>query len=480
MIMEFGLRVELLPSYLYSELQMTIIDSLINSLKLALDKPHSEVIIAYSGGLDSSCLLYACQYIFNQPSFLNTLNLVTQSKPVLKAIHIDHGLSDNAETWAEHCQSQCDSLGLPLIIAKATLDLNSGLGIEAEARKARYQLLSDLSCQNALVVTGQHLDDQAETFLLNLKRGSGPKGLACMPSQRVLKGTQDLLRPLLNITRAELEHYAASNGIVWVEDESNQDNKFDRNFLRNEVLPSLNQRWPSFSRTVGRSAELCADYAALADEIAEQDLTLGIISADQLDLSPLSELSAFRLQNCLRLWFAKHNLTTPSRAMLANIIHVFIEAKSDSNPELKMDNKVLRSYRNRLYLNNLELHQSEMFGFTWDGEHSIEVSKGQPSYVFALSNEISLMRLRMPTEQEQVHIVFNVTGNTKCKPIGRSGSRAIKKLLHEYHIPPWQRSKVAYVYYNDVLVSAVGLWVCEGFSCANNELGLNIAAADCS
>ncbi len=478
MIMEFGLWAKLLPSYLYSELQMMIIDSLFTSLKVALDKPRPEVIIAYSGGLDSSCLLYACQHIFTQASSLKILNQLSQSKPILKAIHIDHGLSDNAETWAEHCQSQCDSLGIPLIIAKATLDLNSGLGIEAEARKARYQLLSDLSCEDALIVTGQHLDDQAETFLLNLKRGSGPKGLASMPSQRVLQGKQDLLRPLLNITRAELEHYAADNDIVWVEDESNQDNRFDRNFLRNEVLPSLIQRWPSFSRTVGRSAELCADYAALADEIAEQDLILGTINAEQLDLGALSGLSEFRLQNCLRLWFVKHNLTTPSRAMLANIIHVFIDARSDSKPELKMDNKVLRSYRNRLYLSCVELNQSEMIGFTWDGEHSIQVSKGQPGYVFDLSNEISSMRLRMPTEQEQVHIVFSVTGNTKCKPIGRSGSRAIKKLLHEYHIPPWQRSKVAYVYYNDVLVSAVGLWVCEGFSCANNELGLNIAVTE--
>lgn len=240
--------------------------------------PYRQILVAFSGGLDSTVLLHQLvQWREQQPDV------------TLRAIHIHHGLSSHADSWVTHCEAVCQQWQVPLVVRRVQLQ-DEGLGIEAQARQARYAAFAQALHPGEVLVTAQHLDDQCETFLLALKRGSGPAGLSAMGERSSFAGTQ-LIRPLLGETRAALEQWAKRYALRWIEDESNQDDVYDRNFLRLRVLPLLQQRWPHFAEATARSAALCAEQERLLDELLAEDLA-GCITADgALQLAPLMAMS---------------------------------------------------------------------------------------------------------------------------------------------------------------------------------------------
>ena len=217
------------------------------------------VLLAYSGGLDSSVLLHQLVLLRNQRPELQ-----------LRAVHIHHGLNPLADSWVAHCEQQCAQWQVPLEVVRVQIDARAG-GIEAAARTARYDAFSQLLLPDEALLTAQHLDDQSETVLLALKRGSGPAGLAAMPQQHWL-GQHRHLRPLLAVSRSQLEAWAQHHQLSWIEDDSNQDPRYDRNFLRLKVLPLLNDRWPHFASAVARSAALCGEQEQLLDELLAEEL----------------------------------------------------------------------------------------------------------------------------------------------------------------------------------------------------------------
>ena len=218
-----------------------------------------QILVAFSGGLDSTVLLHQLvQWRTENPGV------------ALRAIHVHHGLSANADAWVTHCENVCQQWQVPLVVERVQL-AQEGLGIEAQARQARYQAFARTLLPGEVLVTAQHLDDQCETFLLALKRGSGPAGLSAMGEVSEFAGTR-LIRPLLARTRGELEQWALAHGLRWIEDESNQDDSYDRNFLRLRVVPLLQQRWPHFAEATARSAALCAEQERLLDELLVDDL----------------------------------------------------------------------------------------------------------------------------------------------------------------------------------------------------------------
>lgn len=205
-----------------------------------------QILVAFSGGLDSTVLLHQLvQWRTENPGV------------ALRAIHVHHGLSANADAWVTHCENVCQQWQVPLVVERVQL-AQEGLGIEAQARQARYQAFARTLLPGEVLVTAQHLDDQCETFLLALKRGSGPAGLSAMAEVSEFAGTR-LIRPLLARTRGELVQWARQYDLRWIEDESNQDDSYDRNFLRLRVVPLLQQRWPHFAEATARSAALCAN-----------------------------------------------------------------------------------------------------------------------------------------------------------------------------------------------------------------------------
>lgn len=211
-----------------------------------------QILVAFSGGLDSTVLLHQLvQWRTENPGV------------TLRAIHVHHGLSANADAWVTHCENVCQQWQVPLVVERVQL-AQEGLGIEAQARQARYQAFARTLLPGEVLVTAQHLDDQCETFLLALKRGSGPAGLSAMAEVSEFAGTR-LIRPLLARTRGELAQWALAHGLRWIEDESNQDDSYDRNFLRLRVVPLLQQRWPHFAEATARSAALCAEQESLLD-----------------------------------------------------------------------------------------------------------------------------------------------------------------------------------------------------------------------
>ncbi len=220
---------------------------------------HGKIIVGFSGGMDSRVLLRLAARYCKQHSI------------ACLAVHVHHGLSANADEWQIHCERWAKEEAVEFVCERVILAKDSGDSLEQLARQARYQALCQHIENGDLLLTGQHLDDQAETMLLALKRGSGPKGLSSMASSMAFSlGT--LVRPLLNATRRDIERYAQQQQLQWVEDESNTDTRFDRNFLRQNVLPVLSQRWPSFAQAASRSARLCAKQEQLLKELLLPEL----------------------------------------------------------------------------------------------------------------------------------------------------------------------------------------------------------------
>lgn len=295
---------------------LTLNTSLLNS---------QSILVAFSGGLDSTVLLHQL-----------VLWRAQNPEVALRAIHIHHGLSPQADSWVQHCESVCAQWQVPLVVERVHLE-DDGLGIEAQARRARYQAFAQTLLPGEVLMTAQHLDDQCETFLLALKRGSGPAGLSAMGESSPFAGTQ-LIRPLLAQTREALEAWARQHELCWIEDESNQDDAYDRNFLRLRVTPLLQQRWPHFAQAVARSAALCAEQESLLDELLANDLADCVTAQGTLLLAPLMMMSGVRRAALLRRWLAGVNAPMPSRDGLERIWQEVALAREDASPVFVWEN----------------------------------------------------------------------------------------------------------------------------------------------
>src|SRR5476649_1419991 len=294
--------------------------------------------VAFSGGLDSTVLLAAL------------VQLRAEACPdlSLRAIHVHHGLSQFADHWVAHAQTFCQQLQVQLEVVHVSVDAKKE-GIEAAARAARYQAFADHLTAGETLLTAQHLNDQCETFLLALKRGSGPAGLSAMAAHSERNGYM-LLRPFLHLSRQQLEQFATDAGLQWIEDDSNQDPRFDRNFLRLKVLPALYERWPHFPEAVARSAALCAEQEALLDELMHESL-IALTEVDgSLDISAMLSMSPVRRQAILRRWLSAQGARMPSRDQLLRIWDEVALSREDASPQLQLNHLSVRRFRQRLYL----------------------------------------------------------------------------------------------------------------------------------
>jgi len=418
-------------------------------------KATQKIVVALSGGIDSVVLLDALS-----KSGIENVRVI--------AVHVHHGLSPLADDWLTFCQQLTAQYGIEFFSERVNID-DFDKGIEAAARTARYQALATHVKSNTILLTAQHQDDQAETLMLALKRGSGIRGLAAMPTS--LPFEQGLLvRPLLATPRREIEAYAKVHQLDWVEDQSNSDNKYDRNFLRLDVLPALNQRWPGFSANIARSALLAGQANQLLDEIAQDDLISVQRAKDQLCLTSLVVMSAARINNLLRLWLRQFDILMPSQGKLEQLVIQMCQAKADSDPIIELGGFTMRRYQQRLYLvpNNVVLTAQRL---TWDLKQPLELGVG----IGAINVEESRLDvgLRKPHQDELVSVRFAISGSTKVSPYGRDKRRTIKKLLQEYHVPTWQRQYVPFIFYNEQLVAALGLWVDKEFVASDQQEAIN-------
>lgn len=400
------------------------------------------ILVAFSGGVDSSVLLHV----------LVQLRAKRYPELRLRAIYIHHGLSCHAQEWAEHCQAQCKAWDVELNIVHVSVDPNES-GIEAAAREARYQAIRNLQANDEVLVTAQHQDDQCETFLLALKRGSGPAGLSSMP-ECIPFGGYKQLRPMLSVSRQQIEGYARENNLSWVNDESNQDVRFDRNFLRLQVLPIIEQRWPHFSKMVSRSANLCAEQESLLDELLAPLLAEVVFDDGSIDISKLSSMSDAKRRALLRRWFDLHRVVMPSQEQLEKLWREVALSRVDAEPVLSLGNHQIRRYCQRLYLLSAMQNLDSVI---------LEWQKGKvlllPDGLGQLSLADSGIAVRAPKENEKVTVRFSVPGSFNIHIVGRNHSRTMKKLWQELNIPPWLRKRTPLLFYGEKLISAIGVFI---------------------
>lgn len=437
--------------------------------------PEMPLVIAYSGGVDSQVLLHALALLNKKNSTSSSI-----SNPIT-VCHVNHGLSQNASAWQAFAVQACSKLNLTLSVCQVNVQAQAQQSLEALARDARYQALQSIYSNPSLIITGHHSDDQAETFLLALKRGSGLKGLSAMATET--KQAKDLLlRPLLKITRAQIIDYANQHNLTWVEDESNTDTCFDRNFIRNDIMPLLVNRWPSIANTINRSSEHCREGQLLLSELAAEDLSLCQYDTKSLLVGPLSQLSQGRFNNLIRFFLAQHHCLMPSTEQLAQLRQQ-LNADDDKNPAVKVGEHYLRRYKGILYLTvdfddvsdwqaDVTLCEAESFITLPDNLGELcflktalnDVQKESQSIIMS---RIAISRIAMPTmvmssEDKKITIRFN-HNNPTCLPDYRNHSRSLKKVLQELNIPSWQRKRIPFLYYDDVLVAAIGYFVCQEF-----------------
>ena len=439
-----------------------------SALKSVLCKyPDLPLVIAYSGGVDSQVLLHSI-------ALLSQRNII--SNPIT-VCHVNHGLSTNALDWQAFAQQSCLALNLPLEVRQVNVQPQAQLSLEAQARDARYDALCAINSSASLIITGHHSDDQTETFILALKRGSGIKGLSAMSNEMKL-GKDLLLRPFLTISREEIVNYANHNNLAWIEDESNADNRFDRNFIRNDIMPLLVSRWPSISNTINRSSEHCRDGQLLLDELAAEDLVSCQRDDNSLDILNIKSLSQNRFNNFIRYYLAQQSCLMPSMEQLEQL-RLQLNAGEDKSPAVKVGDHYLRRYRKGLYLtkNFSDVSNIAQDVILLDEENIIELPDNLGKVILCTTNQENVeeqwQSIVLPSNNQKISIRFSHS-NPTCLPDYRNHSRSVKKILQELNVPPWQRKRIPYLYFGDILVAALGYFVCQDFVAKENKPKLSV------
>lgn len=406
--------------------------------------PASRLVVAFSGGLDSTALLVAlCDRV------------EMHGKPII-AVHVNHGLHPRAGAWATHCRDIADRLGVPWHIENVDVP-NDGHGPEGSARIARYAALDGYVEPGDWLLAGHHRDDQAETLFYNLLRGSGPAGIAGIaPMRRFGKGW--LVRPLLDTDRASLRRWVESRGMTWLDDPSNADSRFDRNFLRKEVLPLIETRWPGVGARLARSAEHAREAVLLAEEVADDDIMLAGGDPGRLCVSMLNGMSAPRRNNVLRRAVERLALPPLPATTLNSIVGDLLMAREDAMPLVQWSNAEARRYRDALYL----MHKLAPPQFAGRSLESAKVELGSGLGTIrlvdgdgqGLSAACRSAGLTLDTRK----------GGEEIRVSGQSHTKKLKKLLQEEGIVPWMRGRLPLVYSGATLVAVADLWLADGYA----------------
>ena len=411
--------------------------------------------VAFSGGADSLALLHAM------------CALREQLEPAeIRAAHVHHGLQAEADAWEDDCRRVCTELNVTLETLRVDAGAGSGESPEAAARRARYTALAALVGAGEVMCTAHHRRDQAETLLLQLVRGAGPAGLAGMPALAPL-GKGWLARPLLETRPDSLRDYLMCQGATWTEDPSNAEQRYDRNYVRQVILPSLEKRWPGVQRTLARAAAHQADSATIAAELAEMDLSDARGTQPGTLSSPaLVRLSAARARNLLRYWLAERGLPLAGATHIGNIVEELVKAREDAEPLVSWPGAEVRRYRDALYASPpMPSHDASRI-IVWSPGQVLELTHGSIEAATAEGRGISVERCR----RARVEVRFR-QGGERLQPAGRGHSTALKKLLQSSAVAPWLRDRIPLIYVDGELAAIAGLLVADAFAADERSRG---------
>ncbi|GAB1148333.1 tRNA lysidine(34) synthetase TilS [Shewanella algae] len=513
----------------------TLVDTLVLKLTALLDQigatADNHLWLGYSGGMDSELLAYTlARFRETHPKTPYQVSLV----------HVHHGLSRNADAWAAHCRQRAEHYGLNFVLRKVQLELGPRVSIEAEARRARYQAIAEQLNPGDILLTAHHQDDQLETLLLALKRGQGPKGLAAMGQAQHLALISRAegapcwqLRPMLDSSRAQIEQAVASLELPYINDESNQDTQYDRNFLRAEVIPVLKQRWPSIATTASRSAALCAEQQLLLDEVSAEKLQplLGrcrFSGVRVLDSAGLKVLSPQWQAQLLRQFIQMQRLPLPAQVQLQQALAQLLDAREDAQLELSFKGLLLKRYGQQIYAmaplpgaafqlldgagatedlaanpSKLTLSQKQLQALSQGQSLSVGLAAPWQRLELTLADSgprVALAQVMAPQLAPLMaslsapqlaslsasigakvqpsdtavapELVMGLKGSYRCQPHNRDKGRELKKLWHELGVPPWLRDRVPLLMQNGRLLALAGGFVERSALASGSEPGI--------
>ena len=418
---------------------------------------RSSILIGLSGGVDSVVLL----------------NLLSKLAPrfswQLSALHVHHGISPNADAWADFCADLCTRHHIPLHIEHVDIAPLREHGIEAAARKLRHAAFAEQSCD--FVALAHHADDQAETLLLQLLRGAGVRGASAMPQITELTDTAPLVRPLLHCSRREIIDYATAHQLLWIEDESNSDDKYPRNYLRHRVLPLLSEKFPAYRDTLARSALHFAEASKLLDELAQQDAAQ-LIVGETLVVMALQALSLPRAKNLLRYFLHRRGATMPQAVQLDIMLQQLCCARQDSAVCIAYGDWEVRRYCGRVFvLRALGTFDCNLV-LSWQGEAELDWP--------ALATRIRFTNIRHPqgmginlAKLQHAPVTLRLRrGGEKLRLHPGAPTRTLKNLLQEHQVPPWQRDRLPLLYCGDELVSVLDVVVASDYLMDKGDAGV--------
>ena len=412
-----------------------------------------KICVSLSGGVDSIVLLYA-------------LNQSLGKGSSIRAIHINHNLVKDSESWADFCKKTCDQIQIQIDIHSVKVNIKEGFGIEAAARKARYQKLQRSIQEGEWLMPAHHQEDQLETILLRMARGTGIQGLQGIQKQFNF-GKGKILRPLLDVSKSEVLGYARKNNLDWVEDASNQETYFDRNFLRMNVIPKLKERWPAFSSSVSRLSNISNQTSTLLKELAQQDLGSNY-PIKNLDIDILKNKSNGRVINIIRFLILKNEMTVPSMKVLNSGVNILLNPKS-VNPTMVWNNYCIKRYVDKLYflkLSELQPNQSnKLMHWSIDEPLILDEDGSSLAAIMAIGQGLSLKKCN-----KNLDVQFR-KGGESIRPVGHKITKKLKKLFQEDHILPWTRDKIPLLYKKNELIGVGDLWFNQNYIASEEEDG---------
>ena len=446
----------------------------------AREKRFKRLIVAYSGGLDSSVLLDLVARLVREEVFSADIKILV--------IHVNHNIHQQANNWELHCKKKAVDYGFEFccyaVEGLVKSDFSKIANLEQKARDARYQIFQSLSKSSDLFLLAHHQDDQAETVLFNLFKGHGQSALSGMPTSRLLN-KQDkegalVFRPLMAFSKAQLLTYGHGQNLTWVEDDSNFDERFSRNFIRQQLLPRIKEQWPDVLSNVSRSALFLAENQKLINDIAKNDfLACACVDAslnrwgESISLERFLLLDRVRQKHVIRFWLDSKNVLMPGHKVLDELLNVSIQAKDGSN---------LLGWKQE----HLQIHFQCFAEYLFLGIHSVDqelVEKVlywdlQKYSLFTINHRKFKAELQESTLLKQALLKADVNileirfrqGGERCTPSERQHSQSLKKLLQEYRVPPWERDTLPLFYFQNELVAVADLWVCTDFQ-AKDEPG---------
>jgi tRNA(Ile)-lysidine synthase len=420
--------------------------------------PRAAVCVGFSGGLDSTVLVD-----------LMARHGRETGRPV-SAVHVHHGLSPNADAWAESCEAFCAARGVPLTIERVRVDRDSAEGVEGAARAARYAVYAKR--EEPVVALAHHLDDQAETVLLQLLRGTGLKGVAAMPEMRALAGSAvRIYRPFLAFPRAALLAHAKAASLTWIEDESNLSSVHDRNYLRSEVAPLLDARFPGWRAAIARFSRHAASAGALLEKLAREDGPDAPAAEPDVGAESMfihRPLGDERRANALRSFLERNALAMPATARLEEMARQLYDARDDAQVRIEHAGVTLTRHRNRVHIESRPW-AGEPWRVAWRGESDVELGggRGQVHFDAVVGKGIDAARVGEGTWH-----FGSRGGGERIRLAAGHPTRTLKNLLQEKWFSQWQRQNFPCLFHDGRLVWMSGVGLAAEYACPEGAKGL--------